>query len=152
MQCLRVGKSAMKNHVIRAFIIEQLPLLQQDRERVPLLSLMPRPPLSGYFNWKDFFQDGLVAFDEPLIDHKIARDHVDDEEPTGLVRSDGTRIKRKPPEGTKDALRQSFETATKRSDSAKSRQTHPSGRSDSQRVHVGFGPPELRNPPRTSQR
>jgi len=110
----RVGKSTMVDHVIRTIILEMLPLLQQDRERVPLLSLMPRPPLSGFFNWKDFFQDGLVAFDEPLIDHKIARDHEDDEDPIGLVRSDGTRIKRKPPAGTKDALRQSFETATKR--------------------------------------
>ena len=105
----RVGKSTMKNHVIRAVILELLPLLQQDRERVPLLSLMPRPPLSGYFNWKDFFQDGLVAFDEPLIDHKIAFDTEDDE-----GQSVESRSKRKPPEGTKDALRQSFETAAKR--------------------------------------
>ena len=105
----RVGKSTMKNHVIREVLLELLPCLQQDRERVPLLSLMPRPPLSGYFNWKDFFQDGLVAFDEPLIDHKIAFDTEDDE-----VQPVESRSKRKPPEGTKDALRQSFETAAKR--------------------------------------
>src|SRR6266581_1656569 len=105
----RVGKSTMMYHVIRTIILEMLPLLQQDRERVPLLSLMPRPPLSGYFNWKDFFQDGLVAFDEPLIDHKIAFDTEDDE-----GQSVESRSKRKPPEGTKDALRQSFETAAKR--------------------------------------
>src|SRR5260370_30979620 len=110
----RVGKSTMKNHVIRTIILEMLPLLQQDRERVPLLSLMPRPPLSGYFNWKEFFQGGLMAFDEPLIDHKIALDTGDDEEPTGLLRLDGSRIKRKPPEGSKDALRQSFVTTVKR--------------------------------------
>jgi len=110
----RVGKSTMKNHVIRSIILEMLPLLQQDRERVPLLGLMPRPPLSGYFSWKDFFQDGLVAFDEPLIDHKIARDPEDDEDPTGLRRHDGSCIKRKVPQGTKDALRQSVETTTKR--------------------------------------
>jgi hypothetical protein len=110
----RVGKSTMMNHVIRAIILEMLPLLQQDRERIPLLRLSPRPPLSGYFNWKDFFQVGLVAFDEPLIEHKIAHDHGDDEELTGLVRPDGSPIKRKPPEGSKDALRQSFETAAKR--------------------------------------
>lgn len=105
----RVGKSTMKNHVIRAVLLELLPLLQQDRERVPLLSLMPRPPLSGYFNWKDFFQDGLVAFDEPLIYHKIAFGTEDDE-----WQSVESLSKRKPPEGTKDALRQSFETAAKR--------------------------------------
>ena len=50
-----------------------------------------------------------MAFDEPLIDHKITYDAVDDEEQ--LVEA---RIRRKPPEGTKDALRQSFETAAKR--------------------------------------
>ena len=110
----RVGKSTMMNHVIRTIILEMLPLLQQDRERVPLLRLSPRPPLSGYFNWKDFFQVGLVAFDEPLIERKIARDPGDDEDPTGLVRLDGSLIKRKPPEGTKDALRQSFATTVKR--------------------------------------
>jgi hypothetical protein len=110
----RVGKSTMMNHVFRTIILEMQPLLQQDRERVPLLWLSPRPPLSGYFNWKDFFQDGLVAFDEPLIDHKIAHDLGDDEELTGLARPDGSRIKRKPPEGSKDAMRQSFETTTKR--------------------------------------
>src|SRR6266568_8967492 len=110
----RVGKSTMMNHVFRTIILEMLPLLQQDRERIPLLRMSPRPPLSGYFNWKDFFQVGLVAFDEPLIEHKIAHDPGDDEELTGLARAEGSRIKRKPPEGTKDALRQSFATTTKR--------------------------------------
>jgi len=110
----RVGKSTMKNHVMRTIILEMLPLLQQDRERIPLLGLMPRPPLSGYFSWKDFFQGGLVAFDEPLIDHKIALDTRDDEGTTGLTWPDKSRIKRKPPEGTKDALRQSFETTVRR--------------------------------------
>jgi AAA domain len=109
----RVGKSTMKNHVIRTIILEMLPLLEQDRERVPLLSMMPRPPLSGSFSWRDFFQNGLVAFDEPLIDHKIALDTGEDEEQTNLTRRDESRIKRKLPEGTKDALRVSFETAIK---------------------------------------
>ncbi len=110
----RVGKSTMKNHVIRTIILEMLPLLEQDRERVPLLSLVPRPPLNGSFSWKDFFQTGLVAFDEPLIDRKIALDTEDDDEQVGAARLGESRIKRKPPEGTKDALRQSFETAAKR--------------------------------------
>lgn len=109
-----VGKSTMKNHVIRTIILEMLPLLEQDRERVPLLSIMPRPPLNGSFSWRDFFQTGLVAFDEPLIDRKIALDTEDDNEQMGVARLDASRIKRKPPKGTKDALRQSFETAAKR--------------------------------------
>jgi len=110
----RVGKSTMKNHVIRTITLEMLPLLEQDRERIPLLSIVPRPPLSGSFSWRDFFQNGLMAFDEPLIDHKIALDTEDDEEQTDEARLDESRRKRKPPEGTKDALRQSFETAAKR--------------------------------------
>ena len=32
----RVGKSTMKNHVIRTITLEMLPLLEQDRERIPL--------------------------------------------------------------------------------------------------------------------
>jgi AAA domain len=105
----RVGKSTMKNHVIRTITLAMLPLLEQDRERIPLLSFVPSPPLSNTFNWRDFFQRGLMAFDEPLIDHKIAYDTEDDERQ--LTKG---RAGRKPPEGTKDALRQSFETAAKR--------------------------------------
>src|SRR2546422_4974091 len=110
----RVGKSTMKDHVIRTIILEMAALLQLDRERIPLLSMMPRPPLSSSFSWKDFFQGGLVAFDEPLIDHKIALNPGEDEEQMDITRRDNSRNKRKPPEGTKDALRQSFETAVKR--------------------------------------
>src|SRR5260370_21785032 len=55
-----------------------------------------------------------MAFDEPLIDHKIALDTDDDDEQVGVARLSESRIKRKPPEGTKDALRQSFETTAKR--------------------------------------
>src|SRR6266849_9282077 len=97
----RVGKSTMKNHVMRTITLEMLPLLEQDRERIPLLSIVPRPPLSSSFSWKDFFQNGLMAFDEPLIDHKIAFDTEDDERQSIKGLSG-----RKPPEGTKDALRQ----------------------------------------------
>jgi hypothetical protein len=110
----RVGKSTMKNHVIRTIVLEMLPLLEQDRERIPILSLTPRPPLSGSFSWKDFFQNGLLAFDEPLIAHKIAFDTEDNEEQADFPKRDPSQARRKPPEGTKDALRLSFETATRR--------------------------------------
>lgn len=109
----RVGKSTMMNHVIRTLLLEWLPLLERDRERVPLLRIVPRPPLDGSFSWRNFFQTGLVAFDEPLIDRKIAHDTEDDDEQMGVASLDASRIKRKPPEGTKDALRQSFEAAAK---------------------------------------
>ena len=110
----RVGKSTMKNHVIRSIILEMQALLEQDRERVPLLSMTPKPPMNSTFNWKTFFQDGLMAFDEPLIDHKIAFSSEEDENLTVITSSDKVQSKRRPPEGTKDALRQSFGTTTKR--------------------------------------
>ncbi len=109
----RVGKSTMMNHVIRTILLEWLPLLEQDRERVPLLRIVPEPPLDGSFSWRNFFQIGLVAFDEPLIDRKIALDPENDDEQMGVARLDASRSKRKPPEGTKDALRQSFQAAAK---------------------------------------
>lgn len=110
----RVGKTTMKNHVIRTIVTEMLPALQQDRERMPILSITPRPPLHSYFNWKDFLQSGLLALDEPLIDHKVVFCTDDDEEQTSLKRQSESLTKRKLPEGTKDALRVSFETTIKR--------------------------------------
>jgi AAA domain len=109
----RVGKTTMKNHVIRTIILEMLPLLEQDRERIPILSLTPRPPLSGSFSWKDFFQSGLLAFDEPLIAQKIAFDLAENEEQADFPKRDASQARRKPEVGTKDALRLSFETATR---------------------------------------
>lgn len=110
----RVGKSTMKNRVIRTIILEMLPLLEQDRERIPILSFAPRPPLKGSFSWKDFFQSGLLAFDEPLIANKIAFDATAEEEQADSQKLDKSQPKRKLPEGTQDALRASFETATRR--------------------------------------
>src|SRR5258708_9741287 len=109
----RVGKTTLKNHVIRSIILEMLPLLDQDRERRPVLSMTPRPPLNGPFSWRDFFQVGLVAFDEPLIDRKIIYDTDDNEEETAFPNVDKAQNKRKQSEGTKDALRASFVTTAK---------------------------------------
>lgn len=109
----RVGKTTMKNHVMRTILTELLPALQHDRERVPLLSIEPRPPLSGSFNWKTFLQLGLSALHEPLIEAKILVPPDDQEEPLSLMSSSEARTGRKPPEGTKEALRHAFEIAVK---------------------------------------
>jgi hypothetical protein len=109
----RVGKTTMKNHVMRTILTELLPALQHDSERVPLLSIEPRPPLSGSFNWKTFLQLGLSALHEPLIEAKILVSPDEQEEPLSLVPSSEARTRRKPPEGTKDALRHAFEIAVK---------------------------------------
>jgi hypothetical protein len=110
----RVGKTTLKNHVIRTIVLEMQPLLEKDRERFSVVSMRPRPPLSGSFSWKDFFQIGLVAFDEPMIANKIVFDENDDEEKETFSKADKGQIRRKPPEGTKDALRASFITAARR--------------------------------------
>jgi AAA domain len=109
----RVGKTTMKNHVMRMLLTDLLPTLQQDRERMPILSISPRPPLSGSFNWKTFFQLGLAALQEPLIEAKIWYPPDDQEEPSSLRSPDLARGRRTHPEGTKDALRHAFEVAVK---------------------------------------
>src|SRR5438270_12469161 len=74
----RVGKSTMKQHVMRTITLEMLPLLEQDRERIPRLSIVPRPALRRSFSWKDSVQAGLVAADEPCINRKHTVNTEDD--------------------------------------------------------------------------
>jgi hypothetical protein len=109
----RVGKTTMKNHVMRTILTELLPTLQHDRERIPILSVAPRPPLSGSFNWKTFFQLGLATLQEPLIEAKIWYPPDEQEAPSSLRSPNLTRGRRTHPEGTKDALRHAFEIAVK---------------------------------------
>src|SRR5947209_5682459 len=45
-----VGKTTMKDHVIRM-------------ERVPILSLLARLSLTGTFDWKDYLQSGILALE-----------------------------------------------------------------------------------------
>src|SRR5258708_31921707 len=40
----RVGKSTMKNQVMGTIILEMKPLLEQDRERISIVSITPKPP------------------------------------------------------------------------------------------------------------
>ncbi|GHO96286.1 ATP-binding protein [Reticulibacter mediterranei] len=108
----RVGKTTMKNHVIKEIITEMLPALQEDREQIPIVSILPRPPMNNSFSWKDFLQSALIALEEPLIDHKVLLNTGNGEGEMEATWSAKTR--RRTPEGTKDALRVSFETAIRR--------------------------------------
>src|SRR5215469_9230675 len=65
------------------------------------------------FNWKDYYQRGLLAVDELLIDHKMVLNIRADGEQGDFIELDGPRLKGKLQGGTKDALRISFETAAK---------------------------------------
>jgi len=104
----RVGKTTMKNHVIREIVTEMLPTLQEDREQIPIVDILSRPPMNNSFSWKDFLQSALLALEEPLIDHKIL---FNCENYMEAIQTTKSQSMRRPPEGTKDALRVSFETA-----------------------------------------
>src|SRR5690242_10930975 len=56
-----VGKTAMKDHIIRM-------------ERAPLLSLLAQPPLSGSFDWVDYLRSGILALEPSWLDPKIVLD------------------------------------------------------------------------------
>lgn len=109
-----VGKTAMKNQVIRAVVTETLPALQEDRDRVPILSTLARPPLGGSFSWNDFLQSSLLALEQPLIDRKDAFDANDDEDNIVPTHSDEHRVQYRPLKGTSYNLRNALETAIRR--------------------------------------
>jgi AAA domain len=97
-----VGKTTMKNRVIR-------------KERVPILSLSARPPLSGSFDWKVFLQSGILALEQSWIGRKIALDTGDEEERIHSAQPHESGARRRPLNRSKDDdLRVSLETAIKR--------------------------------------
>ncbi len=97
-----VGKTAMKDHVI-------------CMERVPILSLLARPPLSGTFDWKEFLQSGILALEPSWIDRKIALDTGDVEESMHTSHTDLSGAGHRPLKRVKGYdLRVSLETAIKR--------------------------------------
>lgn len=65
-----VGKTTLWRKIQKHLTKELLPLLEQDRERLPFVGLELTSPESGVFNWKDFYKRFLLAMDEPLIEHK----------------------------------------------------------------------------------
>src|SRR6266704_834530 len=97
-----VGKTAMKDHVI-------------CMERVPILSLLARPPLSGTFDWKEFLQSGILALEPSWIDRKIALDTGDVEESMHTSHTDLSGAGHRPLKRVKGYdLRVSLDTAIKR--------------------------------------
>jgi hypothetical protein len=45
--------------------------LDQDRERLPLVSVEAVAPEQGNFDWFDFYQRALLNLEEPLVEHKV---------------------------------------------------------------------------------
>lgn len=112
----RVGKTVMIHHVMRTLTLLIQDELERDRERFAFLYTNLHPPMTGFFSWKSYFQDGLTGLHEPLISHKILLD--DEQEESQAENTEHTSVTRKHPfrrpEGTADALRASYETAVQR--------------------------------------
>lgn len=112
----RVGKTVMIHHVMRTLTLLIQDELERDRERFAFLYTNLHPPMTGFFSWKSYFQDGLTGLHEPLISHKILLD--DEQEESQAENTEHTSVTRKHPfrrpEGTADALRASYETVVQR--------------------------------------
>ena len=97
-----VGKTALKDRVMRM-------------ERVPILSLLARPTLSGAFDWKDYLQSGILALEPAWFDRNIALDTRDEEESMHTAQTDRSEAGHRPLNRVKEyELRVSLETAIKR--------------------------------------
>ena len=98
-----VGKTTLKNH-----------LLQRDKERAPIFSLLARPPLQGSFSWREFLQNSIVALGQPLIGQKGMGGFDNDKKNTKLTQLDEYGPGRRPLKRIRDDdLRLSLETALK---------------------------------------
>src|SRR5260370_14088141 len=97
-----VGKTMMKNHVIR-------------QERAPILSLSARPPLNGSFDWKAFLQSGIWTLEQLSSGCKIAWSAGNDAEGIHSVQPREALARHRPLNRATDMdLRISLETALKR--------------------------------------
>ena len=72
-----VGKSTVKDKIIKELTEKLLPELETDRSRLSILSARlkaPSPP--AFFNWRDNFERLLNAAEEPLVGRKIHPDEI----------------------------------------------------------------------------
>jgi hypothetical protein len=94
-----VGKTTLKDRVM-------------CMERVPILSLLARPTLSGTFDWKDYLQSGILALEPSWFDRNIALDTGDEEESMHMAQTDRSGAGHRPLNRVKEyELRVSLETA-----------------------------------------
>ncbi len=70
-----VGKTTLRLKIEQKLIEEALPQLEKNRGKMPVVGVEAVAPESGSFNWKDYYERGLMALEEPLIEHKIAFDY-----------------------------------------------------------------------------
>ncbi|MCC5654890.1 ATP-binding protein [Nostoc sp. XA013] len=66
-----IGKTTMRLRTEQKLIQQVLPLLEADKDRIPVVGIEAVGTESSSFNWKDYFTRGLIALEEPLIADKI---------------------------------------------------------------------------------
>jgi energy-coupling factor transporter ATP-binding protein EcfA2 len=66
-----VGKTTLRAKIEQLLAAELLPVLETDRDRLPVVSVECIAPESGSFSWRDHFRRLLLEMDEPLVDYKI---------------------------------------------------------------------------------
>jgi energy-coupling factor transporter ATP-binding protein EcfA2 len=68
-----VGKTTLLQKAEQVITAGLLTDLQEDRERIPVVSVEAVAPESGNFNWRDHYKRLLRQLDEPLVDYKVGR-------------------------------------------------------------------------------
>ncbi|MGE0129312.1 MAG: AAA family ATPase [Blastocatellales bacterium] len=66
-----IGKTTLLHRVEQKLTEEMRVELEQDLNRVPIVTVEALSPETGNFNWKDFYRRLLIKLDEPGIDRKI---------------------------------------------------------------------------------
>jgi energy-coupling factor transporter ATP-binding protein EcfA2 len=66
-----VGKTTLLKRLKKHLEEINLTMLENDRERFPVVTVRLSTPTSGSFDWKDYFKRTLLALEEPLVDYKL---------------------------------------------------------------------------------
>lgn len=66
-----IGKTTMRLRTEQQLVERVWPLLEADKDRIPVVGIEAVGTESSSFNWKDYFTRGLIALEEPLIADKI---------------------------------------------------------------------------------
>ncbi len=99
-----VGKSTLVRLLEKKIFEESLARMETDPGWIPIVCVAARAPGRGTFRWKNFYQEILIAVDEPQINQKI------NYEQQGIRRSrDGKLVVNSM--ATEDSLRSAMEKA-----------------------------------------
>lgn len=86
-----VGKTTLKRKVEQLLISGLSDAMKTDRERMPFISVEAVAPESGNFNWRDHFRRLLLQGAEPLVDHKLKGQSVEEEGKPAVQFTPGAR-------------------------------------------------------------